>query len=200
MANIFDFFKKEIVFFVSLILAIVSCFFVKPSFDYFSYINWDTIILLFVIMVIVEILKNLAVFEILLRKLMTKIGNARELVSVLVFICFFSSIFITNDVSLILFVPFTILALKKVGRTDLAILAVSFETIAANVGCMILPIGAPHNIVMYTVSNISFESFFFLLLPYVLASLVFLAIALLFIPKEDIYLPDIFGVLIIICF
>ena len=53
MANIFDFFKKEIVFFVSLILAIVSCFFVKPSFDYFSYINWDTIILLFVIMVIV---------------------------------------------------------------------------------------------------------------------------------------------------
>ena len=191
MANIFDFFKKEIVFFVSLILAIVSCFFVKPSFDYFSYINWDTIILLFVIMVIVEILKNLAVFEILLRKLMTKIGNARELVSVLVFICFFSSIFITNDVSLILFVPFTILALKKVGRTDLAILAVSFETIAANVGCMILPIGAPHNIVMYTVSNISFESFFFLLLPYVLASLVFLAIVLLFIPKEDIYLPDI---------
>lgn len=191
MANIFDFFKKEIVFFVSLILAIVSCFFVKPSFDYFSYINWDTIILLFVIMVIVEILKNLAVFEILLRKLMTKIGNARELVSVLVFICFFSSIFITNDVSLILFVPFTILALKKVGRTDLTILAVSFETIAANVGCMILPIGAPHNIVMYTVSNISFESFFFLLLPYVLASLVFLAIALLFIPKEDISLPDI---------
>lgn len=191
MANIFDFFKKEIVFFVSLILAIVSCFFVKPSFDYFSYINWDTIILLFVIMVIVEILKNLAVFEILLRKLMTKIGNARELVSVLVFICFFSSIFITNDVSLILFVPFTILALKKVGRTDLAILAVSFETIAANVGCMILPIGAPHNIVMYTVSNISFESFFFLLLPYVLASLVFLAIALLFIPKKDISLPDI---------
>lgn len=191
MANIFDFFKKEIVFFVSLILAIVSCFFVKPSFDYFSYINWDTIILLFVIMVIVEILKNLAVFEILLRKLMTKIGNARELVSVLVFICFFSSIFITNDVSLILFVPFTILALKKVGRTDLAILAVSFETIAANVGCMILPIGAPHNIVMYAVSNISFESFFFLLLPYVLASLVFLAIALLFIPKDDISLPKI---------
>ena len=191
MANVFDFFKKEIVFFVSLILAIVSCFFVKPSFDYFSYINWDTIILLFVIMVIVEILKNLAVFEILLRKLMTKIGNARELVSVLVFICFFSSIFITNDVSLILFVPFTILALKKVGRTDLAILAVSFETIAANVGCMILPIGAPHNIVMYTVSNISFESFFFLLLPYVLASLVFLAIALLFIPKDDISLPKI---------
>ena len=193
MANLFDkslnFFKREIVFSISLILAILSCFFVKPSLNYFHYINWDTIILLFVIMVIVEILKNLSVFEILVRKLLTRIGNARGLVLVLVFICFFSSIFITNDVSLIIFVPFTILALKKVDRIDLTIITVSLQTIAANVGCMVLPIGAPHNIVMYTVSNISFESFFFLLLPYVLASLVFLAVALLFIPKDNINLP-----------
>lgn len=193
MANLFDkslnFFKREIVFSISLILAILSCFFVKPSLNYFHYINWDTIILLFVIMVFVEILKNLSVFEILVRKLLTRIGNARGLVLVLVFICFFSSIFITNDVSLIIFVPFTILALKKVDRIDLTIITVSLQTIAANVGCMVLPIGAPHNIVMYTVSNISFESFFFLLLPYVLASLVFLAVALLFIPKDNINLP-----------
>ena len=184
-----DFFKKEIVFSISLILAILSCFFVKPSFNYFNYINWDTIILLFVIMVVVEILKNLAVFEILVRRLLALIGNTQGLVIVLVFICFFSSIFITNDVSLIIFVPFTILALKKVDRIDLTIITVSLQTIAANIGCMILPIGAPHNIVMYTVSNISFESFFFILLPYVIVSLVFLAVALLFIPKDTIDLP-----------
>ncbi len=189
MAKLKDFFKKEIVFSISLILAIISCFFVKPSINYFDYINWDTIILLFVIMLIVEILKNLAIFEILVRRLLTKIGNARELVFILVFICFFSSIFITNDVSLIIFVPFALLALKKVERTDLIILTVSLQTIAANVGCMVLPIGAPHNIVMYTVSNIPFESFFFLLLPYVVASLVFLGIALLFMPTDKIDLP-----------
>ncbi|MBE6505229.1 MAG: citrate transporter [Methanobrevibacter millerae] len=194
MANLFDkgldFFKREIVFSISLILAILSCFFVKPSFNYFHYINWDTILLLFVIMVIVEILKNLAVFEILVRKLLVLIGNTRGLVLVLVFICFFSSIFITNDVSLIIFVPFTILALKKVDRIDLTIITVSLQTVAANVGCMILPIGAPHNIVMYTVSDISFKSFFFILLPYVLVSLVFLTAALFFIPKENIILPE----------
>lgn len=185
----FDFFKKEIVFSISLILAILSCFFVKPSIKYFSYINWYTIILLFVIMVIVEVLKNLSIFEILVRKLLTKIANTRGLVLVLVFSCFFSSIFITNDVSLIIFVPFAILALKKVNRVDLIILTVSLQTIAANVGCMVLPIGAPHNIVMYTVSNISFESFFLLLLPYILVSLVFLAAALFFIPTDEIVLP-----------
>lgn len=186
----FDFFKKEIIFSISLILAIVSCFFVHPSFNYVYYINWETVILLFVIMVIVEVLKNLSLFEILVRKLLRKIGNARGLVLVLVFTCFISSIFITNDVSLIIFVPFSILALRKVNRVDLAVFTVSLQTIAANVGCMVLPIGAPHNIVMYTVSNISFESFFLLLLPYIIASVIFLFVLLLFVPRDDIELPE----------
>ena len=140
-------------------------------------------------MIIVETLKNLSVFERLVRKLLTKIGNTRELVLVLVFTCFFSSIFITNDVSLILFVPFAILALKKVDRVDLIILTVTLQTIAANVGCMVLPIGAPHNIVMYTVSKIPFESFFLLLLPYIVISVIFLAVLLFFIPDDAINLP-----------
>ena len=194
MANITDecinFFKKETVFSISLILAIISCFFVKPTVNYLNYINWETIILLFAIMLFVEILKNLSVFEILVRKLLTKIGNTRGLVLVLVFICFFSSIFITNDVSLIIFVPFTILAFKKLDRLDLIIITVSLQTIAANVGCMVLPIGAPHNIVMYTVSNISFGSFFLLLLPYIIVSVIFLCAWLFFIPKDKIALPN----------
>lgn len=189
MDKFIDFFKNETVFCISLILAIVSCFFISPNVNYLNYINWDTIILLFVIMVIVEILKNLSIFEIFVRKLLSKISDTRQLVLVLVFICFLSSIFITNDVSLIIFVPFAILALKKVDRLDLIILTVCLQTIAANVGCMVLPIGAPHNIVMFTVSNIPFESFFFILLPYIVVSLIFLAIILFFIPKMDITLP-----------
>ena len=184
-----NFFKKETIFCISLILAIVSCFFVLPSIDYLNYINWETIILLFIIMLFVEILKNLAVFEIFVRKLLNKVKNTRGLVLFLVFTCFFSSIFITNDVSLIIFVPFTLLALKKVHRLDLIIFAVSLETIAANVGCMVLPIGAPHNIVMYTVSHIPFLSFFFLLLPYIIVSVIFLIILSFFIPRDDVSLP-----------
>ncbi|WP_405277256.1 SLC13 family permease [Methanobrevibacter sp.] len=189
MDKITNFFKKEIIFSISLILAIISCFFVHPTINYLNYINWDTIILLLVIMIVVEILKNLSVFEMLVRKLLTKIENARQLVLVLVFICFLSSIFITNDVSLIIFMPFSILALKKVNRSDLIILTVCLQTIAANVGCMVLPIGAPHNIVMFTVSHIPFESFFLILLPYILVSMIFLVILLLFIPRDAISLP-----------
>ena len=188
--KIFTFFKKEIIFSISLILAIISCFFVKPSIDYLNYINWETVILLFVIMVFVEVLKNIYVFERLVRKLLAKIRNTRGLVFILVFICFLSSIFITNDVSLIIFVPFSILALKKVDRLDLIILTVCLQTIAANVGCMLLPIGAPHNIVMYTVSNIPFQAFFLLLLPYILVSVVFIVVLMVFVPVDDIVLPE----------
>lgn len=186
----FDFFKNEIVFSISLILAIVSCFFVQPNANYLNYINWDTIILLFAIMLIVEVLKNLAIFEMLVRRLLRRIGSTRQIVLVLVFTCFISSIFITNDVSLIIFVPFSILALRKVNRSDLIIFTVSLQTIAANVGCMVLPIGAPHNIVMYTVSKISFDTFFMILLPYVVVSLIFLTVLLFFVSNEDIVLPE----------
>lgn len=186
----FDFFKNEIVFSISLILAIVSCFFVQPNANYLNYINWDTIILLFAIMLIVEVLKNLAIFEMLVRRLLRRIGSTRQIVLVLVFTCFISSIFITNDVSLIIFVPFSILALRKVNRSDLIIFTVSLQTIAANVGCMVLPIGAPHNIVMYTVSKIPFDTFFMILLPYVVVSLIFLTVLLFFVSNEDIVLPE----------
>jgi Na+/H+ antiporter NhaD/arsenite permease-like protein len=83
------------------------------------------------------------------------------------------------------------MALKKVYRADLIIITVCLQTIAANVGCMVLPTGAPHNIVLYTTSNISFESFFLLLLPYIIVSLMFILIILFFIPSNDVALHDI---------
>ena len=77
MPALVDFFKKEFVFSISLVLAIISCFFVIPSWDYLGYINWQTIFLLFVIMLVVDILKKMAFFEILVRKVLTKVKNTR---------------------------------------------------------------------------------------------------------------------------
>ena len=187
---VLDFFKKETIFSISLILAIVSCFFVLPSINYLNYINFETIFILFAVMLVVEILKNLSIFERLANKLLDKVRNTRELVLFLVVACFLSSIFITNDVSLIIFVPFTLLTLKKLDKFNLIILTVTLETIAANVGCMVLPIGAPHNIVMYTAAHIPFDSFFLILLPYILVSCVFLIILTFFTPKERILLTS----------
>jgi len=58
-------------------------------------------------------------------------------------LCFFLSMLITNDVALITFVPFAILTLKKCGQERLVIPVVVLQTIAANLGSMLTPIGNP---------------------------------------------------------
>ena len=72
-----------------------------------------------------------------------------KLVSVLVALCFFSGMLITNDVSLITFVPFAIMMLKQCDRQELMIPVVVLQTIAANLGSMLTPIGNPQNLYLY---------------------------------------------------
>ena len=186
---VISFFKKESVFVIACILAIISCFFVKPSYLYFDYINWKTLIILLIMMIIVQFLNVLGIFNLLVFRLLDKVRTTRKLVFILVFLCFFTSIIITNDVSLITFVPFAILALKKANAEDLIIFTVVLQTIAANMGSMLLPIGSPHNIFMYSVSGISFVSFIMLLLPYVIVSFIFLFILCFTVSKREITVP-----------
>ena len=53
---------------------------------------------------------------------------------------------ITNDVSLITFVPFSILILNMAGLPELMIPVIVLQTIAANLGSMATPIGNPQNL------------------------------------------------------
>lgn len=186
MNRIISFLKKESVFTIIAILAIISCFFVKPSIAYLDYINWKTIILLFVMMVIVQTLNVLGIFNKLVYILLNKVKTTRNLVFVLVFICFFTSILITNDIALITFVPFAIIALKKANAEHLMIYTIVLQTIGANMGSMLLPTGSPHNILAYTVSGVPFYSFMLLLLPYVVISGIFLLILCLIVKSKEI--------------
>lgn len=186
MNRIVTFLKKESIFTIIAILAIISCFFVKPSAAYLDYINWKTIILLFVMMVIVQTLNVLGIFNKLVYILLNKVKTTRNLVFVLVFICFFTSILITNDIALITFVPFAIIALKKANSEHLMIYTVVLQTIGANMGSMLLPTGSPHNILAYTVSGVPFYSFMLLLLPYVVISGIFLFILCLIVKSKEI--------------
>ncbi|MBQ4526482.1 MAG: anion permease [Clostridia bacterium] len=78
--------------------------------------------------------------------------------------CFFSSAFITNDVALITFVPFSIALLKKQGAKTL-IFAVTLETVAANLGSLLTPIGNPQNLFLYSFYSMSIGDFFKITLP-----------------------------------
>jgi len=181
-----SFLKKETVFSIAFVLAVVSCFFVKPSAEYLGYINWRTLALLLVMMTLVQLLKALDIFDLLVGRLLARVSSVRGLVFVLVYGCFFASMLITNDVSLLTMVPFAIVAFKKISKESLIIPVVILQTIAANMGSMLLPIGSPHNIVMYGLSGMSWFTFVMTLLPYWIVSFTMLLILCFLMPSSPV--------------
>lgn len=189
MKRIVSFIKKESVLCISLLLAAVSCFFVRPDAEYLSYIDLRTLALLFCLMADMAGFKEAGLFSFCAGRLIKTTSTARGLQAVLTLLCFFFSAFITNDVALITFVPFAIAVLGMAGRPDLLPITVVMQTVAANMGSCLTPIGNPQNIYLYSISDISFLEFFLLLLPYAGVTLICL-ILMLFLTKKSPVTPS----------
>ena len=168
--NIKAFLKKEIVLSVSFVLAVASMIAVPPDAEYKGYVHWTTLSILLTLMLVMSGLKALGAFALLGRRLLGKCRNARMLVLVLIGLCLCLAPFITNDVSLITFVPFTIFVLEYAGLEKYLIPTLSLETIAAHMGSMLTPIGNPHNIYYYGLMQARGETgaagFILMMLPY----------------------------------
>ncbi len=195
MNNLINFFKKETVFCISLILAVISFFLVTPSIECLGGIDQRVLVLLFSLMCVVEGLKNLLVFKRIGHFLTAKLHKTGLLYLLLIYLCFFSSMFLTNDVALITFVPFAIMLLPMIGKEDKLITIVVLQTIAANLGSMLTPLGNPQNLYLYSISELSLLSFIKIVLPPWLMSLALITIPVFFMKNEEInnnesqYLP-----------
>ena len=172
--------KKEIVFWAALLLAVLSSFFVPVSKEYLGYLDYRVLTLLFCLMFLVVGFRKQGVFRYLGRILIGHAGNEMQLEMVLVFLCFFFSMIITNDVALITFVPFTMEILGSIHKEKHLIPIIVLQTIAANLGSMLTPIGNPQNLYLYSVSAFSFGTFILYMLPLVVVSFVLLLAILLF--------------------
>ncbi len=168
------FFKKETILCVSGILALVSVFLVHPDKEYLSYINTQVLVLLFCLMAVMGGFQKLGVFRKVAFVLLHHAGSVRQLALILVLLCFFSAMLVTNDVALITFVPFTIMLLQMAGLEKSMIPIIVLQTIAANLGSMLTPIGNPQNLYLYTISGMSLGSFLLTMLPLTGISLVLL--------------------------
>ncbi len=166
--------KNETVFCVSFLLAILSAFFVHPDAAYLTYPDYRTLALLFCLMIIVAGLQSLGIFSMLSQFLLKKVHGIRGLSLIMVLLCFFSSMVITNDVTLITFVPFTILIFRMGGQVRRVLKLIVLETIAANLGSMATPIGNPQNLYLYSVSDLTTAEFAWATLPYAGLSLLLL--------------------------
>lgn len=169
MKKILYFIKKETVLSIAVVLAVISVFFVTPDREYISYIDFRTLAILFCLMSIVAGLRNIGVFDKLAERLLAKVHGIGGVTVILVCLCFFMSMFITNDVSLITFVPFTIILMKKRnpdvdGKWMLKVIVM--QTIAANLGSMLTPLGNPQNLYLYGKAGIGIAEFLKIMLPY----------------------------------
>lgn len=171
--KVIRFCKQETVLCVALVLAALSVLFVRPDGEYLSYIDVRTLAILFCLMCVMSGLQRTGVFRWVAQGLLGRVKRARQLVWILVLLCFFSSMAVTNDVALITFVPFTFTVLRLIGpeaRGRLLVPVVVMQTVAANLGSMLTPIGNPQNLYLYGRAGLSLGSFLLLMLPYALVS------------------------------
>lgn len=186
MKQILGYLKKEKVMTLSLILAIISAFFVHPDKGYIEYIDVRTLGLLFCLMLVVKGFQRIGAFDMLAGMLFAKVRGSRMLIQILVGLCFVSSMFITNDVALITFVPFAILALQKSNLEKYMILTVVLQTIAANLGSMFTPIGNPQNLYLFGISDMGIMEFFGITGPITLISFVLIFAVTMFVKNQPI--------------
>lgn len=180
--------KNEIVLFIVAVLAIISSVVVGVDKKYAEYIDFRTLGILFCLMVVVAGFRSIGIFDKLAAVLLKRANNIRSLFLVLVLLCFFGSMLITNDVALITFVPLTIIILKKQTvemKNKWLIPLISLETIGANLGSMLTPIGNPQNLYLYTKANDSFISFIVTMLPYSMASCIAIIIWIIVITRKN---------------
>lgn len=179
ITNLWSWCKKEAVLSIAFVLAIVSAFFVRPDKEYIGYIDFKTLGILFCLMAVMAGLQKIGLFSYVAEKLLKIVNHIRGLIFILIMLCFFSSMLITNDVALITFVPFTFIVLNMIlgeKAEKLVVPVVVMQTIAANLGSMLTPIGNPQNLYLYGKTTMSFVEFLLFMLPHTIVAFVILTV------------------------
>ena len=186
-----DFIRKESVFVIAALAAVLSAFFNPPSAEWVDAIDFRTLALLFSLMGVSEGLKASGFFDSAAGFMMKESRSLGRLSFLLTAIVFLSSMLFTNDVSLLMFVPFTMMLLDREGiGEDVMIRLVVIETIAANLGSMTTPVGNPQNLYICSFFSVEAWPFFRTILPYSALSAILLALSVKFLIPSSAAIND----------
>lgn len=177
-------FKKDIMLSVSLLAALISLFITPPSKDLLSSIDWKTLCTLFMLLTVLEGFKKENIFSPLLKGT-SRLKSMKGLTFFFVFAVFLTSMFVTNDVSLIIFVPLTIILFRAGNKEHYIIPVLTFENIAAIRGSLLMPFGSPQNLFLYSQSGISAPDFIKMMFPLWIMSAFLLTGFIFFLYKKD---------------
>ena len=185
-----SFFKAEAVLCIAALCAVVTMFLVPPDLEYLHYIDFRVLCLLLCLMAVVAGFRKLGAFDLLTGQLLKRIQNGRILSAALVLLPFFCSMLVTNDVALLVFIPFTLGLLSRLECRTAAVPMCVLQTVAANLGSMATPVGNPQNLYLYSNYTLQPGAFFSVVLPMTAISLLCLAGASLPILPKALPKPD----------
>ncbi|MBR4204658.1 MAG: hypothetical protein IKQ92_04195 [Clostridia bacterium] len=193
MKKVLGFFRKELMLTVSLLAAAASLFLTPPSAALLSSIDWRTLGTLFMMLCVLEGFKQENILRPVVR-LSTRMSGMIPLSLFLIFGVFFSSMFVTNDVSLLIFVPLTILLFRGGDREKYILPVISMENIAAIRGSLLMPFGSPQNLFLYGKSGVSAWHFMLHMAPLCVMSAVLLVVFVFVLyrknPREEIRVAE----------
>jgi Na+/H+ antiporter NhaD/arsenite permease-like protein len=126
------------------------------------FIDFSTIVLLFSMMLIVAYLRLAGFFEWITELVLTRL-KPHHLLPTVIFTCGLLSAFFVNDIICLVMVPFVLSATRRLGIRPLPyLLAVAT---AANIGSVATITGNPQNMLIGSLSGISYRSFLLYLAP-----------------------------------
>lgn len=184
MKIIKKFWKKDPVLCISFMLAALSMILVPPDRTYMEYIDYSVLIILACLMTVVAGFKMAGVFTRLSCTLTRRCRSLRGLSIILVSLCFFIAMLVTNDVALLTFVPFT-LELLRIEDVNRKIFIIVMETVAANLGSMMTPIGNPQNLFLFSYYNMGLGDFSAAVVPIGIASYIIILAAMAFVKNKQ---------------
>ena len=184
MKNVIQFLKKELMLSLSLLAALIALVITPPSPQLLRDIDWRTLGTLLMMLCVLEGFKRENVLEPVVR-LASRLTRMTSLTLFLVFGVFFTSMFVTNDVSLIIFVPLTLLLFRNGNREHYILPVISLENIAAIRGSMLTPFGSPQNLFLYGQANVSAGHFMLHMLPLSALSALLLILFILFLYRKN---------------
>lgn len=159
--------RNEPVLVLSQALAVLSMILVPPSKAYLAYMDFKVLGCLFALMAVVAGFRSIGLFERLSVLLLAQVHSVRQVSMLLVGLTFFASMWITNDVALITFVPFTLVVFRMLGDARPIMLTIVLQTVAANVGSSLTPMGNPQNLYLFSYYHMGTGEFFLTMLPMV---------------------------------
>lgn len=190
MLRIIRLIKSNLVLFIALCLAVITSCIIPPDSEYVGYFDFKTLACLFCTLAVICALKNIRFFTVLARAIVHATGNLRSAVLALVFITFFGSMLIANDMALITFLPLGFYVLSATNKKSYMAFVFVMQNIAANLGGMLTPFGNPQNLYLYSHFQIPTGEFLWIMLPPFLAATVLIVICCLFVKPEKIELAD----------